>query len=130
MKALLKAWVAVVLSAAFGLESGESRADAKTVQLSCTGKVSAVARGVTEDAVTDVTIDLGARSVTIGSWVSAPILGDAKGNWVHILADRKNYGVSTGSINRITGAVDVRIITLTDGLYRFEGVCKPAQKLF
>ena|SRR5207248_3501294 len=32
--------------------------------------------------------------------------------------------------NRITGIAGVHIITLTDGLYTFYGICKQAQKLF
>jgi hypothetical protein len=44
--------------------------------------------------------------------------------------DKENSYVSTGTINRLAGVASVDITTLTDGLYKFYGTCKPAEKLF
>ena len=69
--------------------------------------------------------------MTVGDYGSAPISGDPKEDTLSFMADGKSsYGVSTGNINRLTGVAGVHILTLTDGLYRFYGICKPAQKLF
>jgi hypothetical protein len=40
------------------------------------------------------------------------------------------YGEPSGAINRFTGETSIHIMTLTNGVYRFAGTCKRAQKLF
>jgi hypothetical protein len=123
--------VAALLAVAFAIGSGESRASANPVLLSCGGKMTATIRDTSEDYTIALTIDLDARTVTVGSYGTVPILGDPNGDTVAFMTDKKNiYGVSTGTINRLTGVASVHITTLTDGLYKFYGICKPAQKLF
>jgi hypothetical protein len=41
-----------------------------------------------------------------------------------------NLGVSTGTLNRITGAVSIHILPFGGGLLGFDGICKPAKALF
>jgi hypothetical protein len=96
--------------------------------------MTATSRNVTEEYTTALTIDLQARTVTVGSWGTVPILGDADGDTVAFMKDKNDKNsiaeVSTGTVNRITGAVSVQIITYADGLYRFYGRCQPAQRMF
>jgi hypothetical protein len=39
-------------------------------------------------------------------------------------------GPSTGSINRFTGMASINVMTLVDGLLKFNGRCRTAQRLF
>jgi hypothetical protein len=108
-----------------------SCAQAEPVQLACTGQMTAAIRQVTEDSIIALTIDLRAKTATVGGYGTVPILGDSDGDTVVFMTNKNSIvGVSTGTINRITGVASIHIITLTDGLYMFYGVCKPAQKLF
>ena len=50
------------------------------VQLSCNGQMTAVRRQVTEDYTIAITVDLGAGTVKVGSYGTAPILGNADGD--------------------------------------------------
>ena len=76
-------------------------------------------------------IDMNARSVTVEGHEPVPIMGDAKGDTVVFIADPGTIaGVSTGTLNRITGAASIHIISPMEGLRIFEGTCKQAQKLF
>ena len=127
--------VAALLGVAFAIGNGESWGSAKPVQLSCGGKMTAMIRGTSEDYTLVLTIDPDARTVTVGSYGTVPILGDPNGDMVAFMADKENTDkensyVSTGTINRLTGVASVHITTLTDGLYKFYGTCKPAEKLF
>ena len=125
--------VAALLGVAFAIGNGESWGSAQPVQLSCGGTMTATNRGVSEDYTITLTIDLDARTVTVGSYETVPIMGDPNADTVAFMADKENTDnsyVSTGTINRLTGVASVHIITLTDGLYKFYGICKPAQKLF
>jgi hypothetical protein len=117
-----------VFASAF-LAFGYARAD--PVQLSCTGKMTASVRDVCDDYTIALKVDLLAKTVTAGSYGTVPILGDTDGDTVAFMATKGSTAeLSSGTLNRITGAVGVHIITFTDGLYRFYGTCKPAQKLF
>ncbi|MFZ1183022.1 MAG: hypothetical protein WAO14_06515 [Pseudolabrys sp.] len=97
--------------------------------------MTALIRGTSEDYTVVLTIDPDARTVTVGSYGTVPILGDPNGDMVAFMADKENTDkensyVSTGTINRLAGVASVDITTLTDGLYKFYGTCKPAEKLF
>ena len=122
--------VAALLAVAFAIGNGESRASANPVLLSCGGKMTTTIRDTSEDHTIALTIDLDARTVTVGSYGTVPILGDPNGDTVAFMADKKDIYATSGTINRLTGVASVVIITLTDGLYKFYGICKPAQKLF
>ena len=77
-----------------------------------------------------VSIDERARTVTVGSWGTAPITGNSENDTVVFMNLGSSPGLSTGTLNRFTGVASIHIITATDGLYQFYGICKPAQKLF
>ena len=78
-----------------------------------------------------LTIDHEAGTVSIGTYGSAPIMSKPDDESVVFMAKPGSIaGVSTGVVHRFTGAASVHIITLTDGLYRFYGQCKPAQRMF
>lgn len=85
----------------------------------------------TEDYTIAITVDLRAKTVTVGSYGTVPIVSDTDSDTVVFMVDKNSIAqVSTGTLNRITGEASVHIITLTDGLYLFYGTCKAAQKLF
>ena len=106
---------------------------AEPARLACEGKMRVQnANGETaENYVLSLVIDQAAGTVTVGSYGTAPILSQPDSDAVVFMAQPGSVaGVSTGSINRFTGVASVHIITLTDGLYKFYGRCKPAQRLF
>ncbi len=120
-----------VLSLAFALMGTCGYAHSEPIPLACSGKMTAAIRHITEDYTLAITVDLRAKTVTVDSFGTVPIVGDTDGDTVVFMVDKKSTSqVSTGTLNRITGGASVHIITLTDGLYLFYGTCKPAQKLF
>ena len=107
-------------------------AKAQVTQLACSGTVRVVAAGGVsspeEPWSFSVIIDMDKKSVTVDEY--EPVELDRSGNTVTFLASpRSNYGVSTGTLNRITGEASIRIIK-DDGLWVTRGICKPAKKLF
>jgi hypothetical protein len=120
-----------ILALAFLSLAGSAARGSEPVQLSCAGKMTATVRDVSEDYTISLTVDLTAKTVTAGSYGTVPILDGIDGDTVVFMANKgATHGLSSGTLNRITGAVSVHVITLTDGLYKFYGVCKRAQKLF
>jgi hypothetical protein len=71
-----------------------------------------------------LTIDHGARTASVDSFGSARIVTNPDNEFLLFKAEPGSVmGVSTGTVNRITGDVSVEIISLTDGLYKFYGRC-------
>jgi hypothetical protein len=103
-------------------------AQAQTARLSCEGEVRRQNDGKTDNDIYLVTIDQAGKAVTVGSWGSASIIGQT--DEVLTFVGTESPGVSSGSINRFTGAAAIHIITMTDGLYSFYGTCKSATRLF
>ena len=82
-----------------------------------------------EDYLMSLAIDEGTRTVTVGTYGSAQLIGRPDNESVFFMGvEPVVVGVSTGILNRFTGDVSVHIVTLTDGLYRFYGWCKPAKR--
>ena len=106
-------------------------AKAQVTQLACSGTIRVVAGGISspeEPWSFSVIIDMDKKSVTVNDY--EPVELDRSGNTVTFLASpRSNYGVSTGTLNRITGEASIRIIK-DDGLWVTRGICKPAEKFF
>jgi hypothetical protein len=106
-------------------------AQSEPIALACSGKMTAARRHVTEDYSISITVDIAARTVTVGSYGTVPILGDLHADTVTFMKNKDTLAeASTGTLNRLTGVASVHIITLIDGLYQFYGTCKPAQRLF
>jgi hypothetical protein len=113
---LRKLALVLVLMATCGHARSES------VPLACAGKMTAADRNVTEDYTIAIRVDLLAKTVTIGSYGTVPIVGDTDEDIVAFAAVRLGWldkdspdRVFGGSINRVTGVVSVNIITITDG---------------
>jgi hypothetical protein len=107
--------------------SGSARADG--VLLSCWGTVELIQKGkqvnpTDERSSLAVAVDIAKKTVTING-VNWPIAGDASRETI-VSMDLEKGSLT---LNRITGAIDVHFIEL-DGLKKFYGECKPAQKLF
>lgn len=107
-------------------------ARADRVHLACDGEMRVLPTGeVDEKYVLTLTIDLRARTATVGSYAPVPMSSKSEGDTVVFQAEPDStYGVSTGTLDRFTGAASIHIITLTHGLYMFHGTCRAAQKLF
>jgi hypothetical protein len=109
--------------------AGCGDAGSSSVLLSCQGTVSLLEEGQQvnprgEKMSVAVAVDLGDRSLTIDGY-RWPINGDITGNTVV----STQYGKGHVILNRVTG--DVSILRMPAGrLEIFDGVCKPAQKLF
>jgi hypothetical protein len=76
-----------------------------------------------------VTIDQAAKTVMVGSWGTAPIFRQDDETLIFMVPGA-SAGVSSGSINNYTGAASIHIITVTDGVYVFNGKCSPATRIF
>ena len=108
-------------------------AKAQVTQLACSGTIRVVAGGISspeEPWSFSVIIDMDKKSVTVNDYEPVELLGGPSANTVAFLASQgSNYGVSTGTLNRITGEASIRIIK-HDGLWVTRGICKPPKKLF
>jgi hypothetical protein len=99
------------------------------IHLACAGDL--YIRGQVEKHVFSMAIDLESRAVTIQGYDPVPMFGDTSRETVAFMARPGSLGgVSTGTLNRMTGATSVHIISQIDGLLIFEGLCKPTQRLF
>jgi hypothetical protein len=117
-----------ILALALGLVTS-GNAKAENVLLSCWGTVELIQQGrqvnpVDEKSSIAVAVDTTGKTIVING-VSWPIAGDASRET--IVAMDQDKGSFT--LNRITGAVSVHFIEY-NGLKKFYGECKPAQKLF
>jgi hypothetical protein len=117
-----------ILSFAFAfIASGEAQAEA--LLLSCWGTVELIQQSkqvnpVDERSSLAVAVDIAKKTVTING-VSWPIAGDASRETIVSMDPDKG----SITLNRITGAISAHFIEY-DGLKKFYGECKPAQKLF
>ena len=112
--------LALALIASSGARAGE-------VLLSCWGTVELIQQGKqvnvpNERSSIAVAVDVAKKTVTING-VTWSISDDSRETIV-AMDDKGSL-----SLNRITGAVNVHFIEL-NGLKKFYGECKPAQKLF
>ena len=117
-----------ILALALGLVTS-GNAKAENVLLSCWGTVELIQQGrqvnpADEKSSIAVAVDTTGKTIAING-VSWPIAGDASRET--IVAMDQDKGSFT--LNRITGAVSVHFIEY-NGLKKFYGECKPAQKLF
>jgi hypothetical protein len=103
------------------------------VALACSETLRQIQAGVSslaEPWTFVLTVDTDKKIVTVEKYEPVPIAGDASKTTVVFMASPATniYGVSSGTLNRLTGAASIHIID--DGLRIIDGICKPAQKLF
>jgi hypothetical protein len=104
---------------------------AEPIHLACEGNMSSPGDDRGESRVISLVIDEAARVVTVHGYAPVSIISEPDSESVIFDADPKsNFGVSTGSVNRVTGEAQIHIITGTAGLVMFFGRCKPAKRLF
>ena len=117
-----------ILPFAFALiASGEAQAEA--LLLSCWGTVELIQQSkqvnpVDERSSLAVAVDIAKKTVTING-VSWLIAGDVSRETIVSMDPDKG----SVTLNRITGAISAHFIEY-NGLKKFYGECKPAQKLF
>jgi hypothetical protein len=104
-------------------------ARAEEVLLSCWGTVELIQQSkqvnpVDERSSLAVVVDVAKKTITING-INWSIAGDASRETIVSMDPDKG----SLTLNRITGAVSVHFIEY-NGLKRFYGECKPAQKLF
>jgi hypothetical protein len=105
-------------------------AHAEPVLLACYGEIRNARSEQTEKYALPVRIDLQAGTVRVENYEAVPFMGPPEDDTVAFIAKPETkIGVSTGSINRITGQASIHIIR-NDGLLIFEGNCRRAEKLF
>jgi hypothetical protein len=117
-----------ILAFAFSLIAfGEAQAE--ELLLSCWGTVELIQQSkqvnpVDERSSLAVAVDIAKKTVTMNG-VSWPITGDASRETIVSMDPDKG----SVTLNRITGAINAHFIEY-NGLKKFYGECKPAQKLF
>jgi hypothetical protein len=115
-----------VITPIFVLTSGE--ACAESVSLSCSGTLRVLQAGVSSPVTFALVVDADNKIVTVADYEPVPIVGDAfKSTLVFTASPPTNiYGVSSGTLNRLTGAASIHIID--DGLQIITGICKPPRR--
>jgi hypothetical protein len=119
----------MLVASALGLVTSSGSAKAEEVLLSCWGTVELIQQGrqvnpVDEKSSIAVAVDTTGKPIMING-VSWPIAGDASRETIVSMDPDKG----SVTLNRITGAVSAHFIEY-NGLKKFYGECKPAQKLF
>jgi len=104
-------------------------AQAEQVLLSCRGTVELMQQGKQvnpkdEKSSIAVGVDITRKMITIND-VEWPIFGKTSGETIVSMDPDKG----SLTLNRVTGAISAHFIQF-DGLKKFYGECKPAQKLF
>ena len=110
-------------------------AHAEPVLLACYGEMHVLGvagvRQLPEKYSLPIAIDVETKSIKVGTYDLLPLMGDPKDDTVGFLAKPgSKYGVSTGTLNRVTGAASINFLPPEGGVLGFEGICKPAKKLF
>jgi hypothetical protein len=115
------------------LHLASAEANAEVVSLACLGTSRVPFASPEEHWTFVLKVDLDRRTVTVNDLPSVPFFGDSEKDTVVFIASPPSSqpGVSSGSLNRLTGAVRVHIIIDEGGqLQIVTGTCKPATKLF
>jgi hypothetical protein len=107
-------------------------AKAQVTQLACSGTLRVISAGVSspeEPWTFSIIIDTDKKTVTVDDYNPVRLLEDTTKNTVVFMpSPPSDFGVSTGTLSRITGEVSIHIIR--DGLQIIRGICKSARKLF
>jgi hypothetical protein len=77
-------------------------------------------------------IDTDKKTAKVDDYEPVELFGDSSRNTVVFMPPGTrtgNYGVSTGTLNRLTGETSINIIR-DDGLRITRGICKSARRLF
>jgi hypothetical protein len=111
-------------------------AHADPVHMACSGARMLPNRRVDTNSVLSLTIDLRAGTVTVGGYQPVGILPaspesgvqDSENNEVSFIGSIQ--GVSSGSVDRVTGEANITFCVHTPQERFFSGICRPVQKLF
>ena len=121
----------VVVSIALMLVCSEAMAE--VTYLSCSGTIRA---GIPKEGSSDETwmlslvVDTDKEIITVDDQEPVQLSGGSKNVLTFMSAAPTQKGVSTGTLNRITGKASINIIDPNLGLLMFAGICKKAQKIF
>jgi hypothetical protein len=107
------------------------KAHSEPIRLACDGEMDSLRHGDLGKETLSLAIDLRAGgTVTVEGYEPVGIFGDYAGERVEFMSESgSGEGVSAGSINRITGAASILIVTRAD-VHRFYGICRPAKRVF
>ena len=110
-----------------------AEASAEVTSLSCSGASRTIQSGVPtrkERWTFSLIVDVHKKTVTVNDLPPVPIMGDTSKNTIVFKKspEMSNYGVSTGTLNRLTGATRVHMI-MQDGLQIVIATCKAARKM-
>ena len=109
-----------------------SEAMAEVTYLSCSGTIirARIPKELSseEQWALSLIVDSDGETITVDDHEPVKLSG---GNVLTFMsADPTQEGVSTGTLNRITGKASINIIDPNLGLLMFAGICKKAQKIF
>jgi hypothetical protein len=115
-------------------------AHADPVPMACSGAMLLPNRRVDTSSVLSLTIDLRAGTVTVGGYQPVGMLPvfpvspeagiqDSENNEVSFIGSTI-HGVLSGSVDRVTGEASITFNVHTPQERFFNGICRPAQKLF
>jgi hypothetical protein len=109
-----------------------SEAMAEVTYLSCSGTMirAVEPREPSPDWTLSLIVDTEKETITVEDYEPVQLSGGSKQVLVFMSANPTQDGVSTGTLNRISGKVSINIIDPTLGLLKYAGICKQAQKLF
>jgi hypothetical protein len=103
------------------------------IYLACQGELRARnSGGVTRESFAlTIRLDMTAKTAKIGDYEVVPVktVVDKPDSVFFMTAPGGNFGVSTGGLNRYSGALWLHVIS-NNGLLLYDGSCKPAAKLF
>jgi hypothetical protein len=108
-------------------------AHAEPVHMKCSGQMMLSNNKVLDmNAVLSLTVDLSAKTVTVGSYPPLGIMSPGISNTENEVSffGSTSYGVLNGNVDRVTGEAYVHFFHNTPQEKFFIGNCGPAQKLF
>src|SRR6516165_1238260 len=102
-------------------------ARAEVTYLSCSGTLRMIRAGVSSlvDPWTfALTIDMERKTIAVDDYEAVPFFDTSRDTIGFWPSRRTDFGVSTGTLHRVTGETRIQIIK--DGLQILTGICKPA----
>ena len=105
---------------ALALVLAASVANAAPLNFACDGATTVIEEGRDVKEVQTFTVDLSAMTVTLGYYGSAPIMEIKEDK---IWFDQGESLLWAGYVSRISGEIHAMVLTVTQGMYVFDGTC-------
>jgi hypothetical protein len=109
-----------------------SAGSADPLVLSCSGEIrgSADTAQAPENYSLPILIYEQDKSIQVGNYEPLPLSANREDNRIVFQAKPgSTVGLSSGTLDRVTGAASIHIIPIDGGPLDFEGICTPAKRL-